>query len=66
MDIQELVGRTVWMKCGEFKSIPGQIKSVAAAVRQDDNQLCIEQSIFNIEMTSGEVREVAGRELCRI
>jgi hypothetical protein len=63
MDVQELVGRPVWIKNGEFKSVPGEIKSVSDGVVTDDSQSSIAQITFSIETASGEVREVLGSDI---
>jgi hypothetical protein len=66
MDVQELVGRTVWIKNGEFRSVPGEIKSVSDAVVMDDSESNIAQTTFSIETASGEVREVLGSDISEI
>jgi hypothetical protein len=52
MNVQELVGRSVWVKNGEFTSVPGEIKGVADPVVLDDSQSSINQTTFSIELAS--------------
>lgn len=66
MYVQELIGRKVWIKSGDFRSVPGQIESVSNAVVLDDGQSSVAQSTFLIEMTSGEVCEVLGSDILKI
>lgn len=66
MHIQELIGRKVWIKSDQFRSVPGEIESVSNAVVLDDGQSSIAQSTFRVEMTSGKVCEVLGSDLSKI
>jgi hypothetical protein len=44
MKVEELIGRTVWIKSDQFRSVPGKIQSVSIAVNLDDIKLSASQS----------------------
>jgi hypothetical protein len=64
MNVEELAGRAVWIKDGEFRSVPGEIKGVSDP--PDDSQSSIDQTTFSIELASGDVRDVLGSNISQI
>ena len=66
MKVEELIGRTVWVKSDQFRSVPGKIQSVSIAVNLDDIKLSASQSTFRIEMLSGDVIEISGSDISKI
>jgi hypothetical protein len=66
MKVEELIGRTVWVKSDQFRSVPGKIQSVSIAVNLDDIKLSASQSTFRIEMPSRQVIEILGSDIVKI
>ena len=66
MKVEELIGRTVWVKSDQFRSVPGKIQSVSIAVNLDDIKLSASQSTFRIEMPSRQVIEILGSDISKI
>jgi hypothetical protein len=66
MKVEELVGTKVWVKSDQFRSVPGEIKSMSNAVNLEDIQSSVSQSTFRVEMLSGEVIEMPGSHIVEI
>jgi hypothetical protein len=66
MNVLELVGTRVWLRCGQFRRISGVISSVLKPVSRDDLQSSIAESLFNIVLPSGEVVPLLGSEICHV
>jgi hypothetical protein len=64
MNVEDLVGIRVWMKRDQFRSVSGIISSVPNAVNRDDLQSSIMESIFRIDMPSGDAIQVPGSHIC--
>jgi hypothetical protein len=65
MNVEDLVGIRVWMKRDQFRSVSGIISSVTNAVNHDDLQSSIMESIFRIEMPSGDIIQVPGSHISK-
>jgi len=66
MKVEELIGSKVWIKRDQFRSVPGRIESMSNAVNLDDLKSSVSQSMFWIEMSSGDVIEVLGSSMSKI
>jgi hypothetical protein len=66
MKVEELIGRKVWIKSDQFRSVPGQVESISNAVNLDDIKSSVSQSTFRIEMSSGDVIEILGSGISKI
>ena len=65
MNVEDLVGIRVWMKRDQFRSVSGIISSVPNAVNCDDLQSSIMESIFRIDMPSGDAIQVPGSHISK-
>ena len=66
MKVEELIGRKVWIKTDQFRSVPGKIEGMSNAVNLDDIKSSVSQSRFRIEMLSGDVIEIPGSDISKI
>ena len=66
MKVEELIGSKVWIKSGQFRSVPGKVESISNAVNLDDIKSSVSQSTFRIEMHSGQVIEILGSDISKI
>jgi hypothetical protein len=66
MKVEELIGRRVWIKSDQFRSVPGIIVSTSNVVSPDDIKSAVNQSTFRIEMPSGDVLEILGSKILKI
>jgi hypothetical protein len=66
MKVEELIGTKVWIKSDQFRSVPGEIKSMSNTVNLDDIKSSVSQSTFRVEMLSGEVIEMPGSDIAEI
>jgi hypothetical protein len=66
MKVLELVGARVWIRCDRFRRISGIISSVPKPVSRDDLQSSIAESLFDIVLSSGEVVQLLGAEICNV
>jgi hypothetical protein len=66
MKVEELIGTKVWIKSDQFRSVPGEIKSMSNVVNVEDIKSSVFQSTFKIEMLSGEVIEMPGSHILEI
>ena len=66
MKVEELIGRKVWIKTDQFRSVPGKIVSTSNAINLDDIKSSVSQSTFKIEMLSGDVIEILGSNITKI
>ncbi len=65
MNAEDLVGIRVWIKRDQFRSVSGIISSVPNAVNRDDLQSSIMESIFRIDMPSGDTIQVPGAHISK-
>jgi hypothetical protein len=65
MDVEDLIGSRVWVKRDQFRSVPGIISSVSKAVSRDDLKSSIMESVFRIDMPSGDVIQVPGSHISK-
>jgi hypothetical protein len=65
MNVEDLVGIRVWMKRDQFRSVSGIISSVPNAVNLDDLPNSIMESIFRIDMPSGDTIQVPGSQISK-
>jgi hypothetical protein len=66
MKVEELIGSNVWIKSDQFRSVPGKIEGMSNAVNLDDIKTSVSQSMFRIEMLSGDVIEILGSGISKI
>jgi hypothetical protein len=66
MKVEELIGRKVWIKSDQFRSVPGEIKGMSNAVNLEDINSSVSQSTFRVEMLSGDVIEMRGSDIVEI
>jgi hypothetical protein len=66
MQVLELVGTRVWIRCDQFRRISGVISSVLKPVSHDDLQSSIAESLFDILLPSGEFVQLLGAEICKV
>jgi hypothetical protein len=66
MKVEDLVGHRVWVKSDQFRSVPGIVSGVPKPVNLDDVASSIKESIFRIDLPSGDVLEVSGAEISKI
>jgi hypothetical protein len=66
MNVEELIGRKVWIKSDQFRSVPGKIESISNTVDLEDIKSSVSQSTFRIEMLSGDVIEIPGSDISKI
>jgi hypothetical protein len=66
MRVEELIGSKVWIKSDRFRSVPGKIEGMSDAVNLDDIKTSVSQSMFRIEMLSGDVIEILGSGILKI
>jgi hypothetical protein len=60
MNVEDLVGIRVWLRRDQFRRVSGIISSVTKPVNRDDFQSSLTESIFRIDLSSGEVIQVPG------
>jgi hypothetical protein len=60
MNVEDLIGIRVWVKRDQFRSVSGIISSVPKAVSRDDLKSSIMESVFRIDMPSGDTIQVPG------
>jgi hypothetical protein len=65
MNVEDLIGIRVWMKRDQFRSVSGIISGVPNAVNRDDLQSSIMESIFRIDMPSGDTIQVPGSHISK-
>jgi hypothetical protein len=65
MSVEDLVGVRVWMKRDQFRSVSGIISSVPKAINRDDLQSSIMESVFRIDMPSGDTIQVPGSHISK-
>ena len=65
MNVEDLIGIRVWMKRDQFRSVSGIISSVPKAVNGDDLKSSIMQSVFRIDMPSGDAIQVPGSHISK-
>jgi hypothetical protein len=65
MNVEDLVGIRVWVKRDQFRSVSGVISSVPKAVNRDDLQSAIMESIFCVDMPSGDSIQVPGSRIAK-
>jgi hypothetical protein len=58
MKVEELIGSKVWIKSDQFRSVPGEIKSMSNAVNLEDLESSVSQSTFTVETLSGDIIEM--------
>ena len=66
MNVLELVGTRVWIRCDQFRKVSGVIASVLKPVSRDDLQSSIAESLFDIALASGEVVQLLGAQICKV
>jgi hypothetical protein len=66
MKVEELRGRKVWVKRGQFRVVPGVIVNILRWVNLDDVNASMNASTFVVHMASGEVVEVTGCDVSKI
>jgi hypothetical protein len=66
MKVEDLIGHKVWVKSDQFRSVPGIISSVPKPVNLDDFASSVKESIFRIDIPSGDVLEVFGAQISKI
>lgn len=66
MKVLELVGTRVWIRCDRFRRISGVISGVLKPVSRDDLQSSIAESLFDIALSSGEVVQLLGAQICKV
>ena len=66
MKVEELIGSKVWIKSGQFRSVPGTIVSTSHVVNLEDIKASVSQSTFRIEMPSGNILEILGSKISKI
>jgi hypothetical protein len=66
MEVLELVGTRVWIRCDQFRRISGVISSVLKPVSRGDLQSSIAESVFDIALPSGEAVQLLGAEICQV
>jgi hypothetical protein len=64
--VEELVGSKVWIKIDQFLSVPGKLVSTSCAINLDNIESSVCQSMFWIEMPSGDVIEILGSRISKI
>ncbi len=65
MNVEDLVGTRVWVKCERFRSLSGVISSVPRTVELDDLRSSITKSVFRVDLPSGDVIQVLGSDICK-
>jgi hypothetical protein len=65
MNVEELVGTRVWVKCERFRSLSGIISSVPLPVKLDDLRSSVTKSVFKVDLHSGDVIQVLGSDICK-
>ncbi len=65
MNVEDLVGTRVWVKCERFRSLSGIISSVPRTVKLDDLRSSITKSVFRVDLPSGDVIQVLGSDICK-
>ena len=66
MKVLELVGTRVWVRCDQFRKVSGVIARVLQPVSRDDLQSSIAESLFDVALSSGEVVQLLGAQLCKV
>jgi hypothetical protein len=66
MKVLELVGTRVWIRCDRFRRISGVISGVLTPGSCDDLQSSIAESLFDIALSSGEVVQLLGAQICEV
>jgi hypothetical protein len=66
MKVLELVGTRVWIRCDQFRKVSGVIARVLQPVSRDDLQSSIAESLFDVALSSGEVVQLLGAQLCKV
>jgi hypothetical protein len=66
MKVLELVGTRVWIKCDQFRKVSGVISGVLEPVSRDDLQSSIAESLFDVALSSGEVVQLLGAQICKV
>ena len=65
MNVEDLVGTRVWVKCDRFRSLSGRISSVLRTVKLDDLRSSVTKSVFRVDLFSGDVIQVLGSDICK-
>ena len=60
MKVEDLVGIRVWLRRDQFRRVSGIISRVTTPVNRDNFQSSLTESIFRINLYSGEVIQVPG------
>jgi hypothetical protein len=66
MKVLELVGTRVWIRCDQFRKVSGVIARVLKPVSRADLQSSIAESLFDVALSSGEVVQLLGAQICKV
>jgi hypothetical protein len=66
MKVLELVGTRVWIRCDQFRKVSGVIAGVLQPASHDDLQSSIAESLFDVALSSGEVVQLLGAQICKV